>query len=52
MSYILYFSESCQESSALHLVTSLGVADLIGDAEIGLDELSAKAQVDPQFLGR
>jgi hypothetical protein len=49
--YILLLSESCQESSALHFVTSLGIADLIGDGEATLAELSKKADVEPQFLG-
>lgn len=45
------FSESCQESSALHFITSLGIADLIGNNEVTLDTLSAKSGVDPHYLG-
>lgn len=47
----LFILESCQESSALHFVTSLGIADLIGSGECSLAELSAKAQVEARFLG-
>jgi hypothetical protein len=44
-------TESCHESAALHFVTSLGIADLIGEGQGTLLELSKKADVDPQFLG-
>jgi len=44
-------TESCHESSALNFVTSLGIADFIGEGEGTLLELSKKADVDPQFLG-
>jgi hypothetical protein len=44
-------SEACQESQALYFVTVLGIADLIGDGEAALADLSGKAGVDPYFLG-
>lgn len=46
-----HFSESCHESSALHFVTCLGIADLIGDGEATLAELSTKSGVYSQYLG-
>jgi hypothetical protein len=49
---ITNLSESCHESSALHFVTSLGIADMIGDREATLAELSKRADVDPRFLGK
>ena len=45
-------TESCHESSALNFVTSLGIADLIGESQGTLLELSKRADVDPQFLGK
>ena len=45
-------SESCHESSALHFVTSLGIADMIGDGEATLADLSKGSDVDPRFLGK
>jgi hypothetical protein len=47
----LFQIESCHESASLHFVTSLDIADLIGDGQCSLLELSKKADVDPQFLG-
>jgi len=47
----LFPTESCHESSALYFVTSLGIADFIGEGQGTLLELSKKADVDPQFLG-
>lgn len=47
----LFPIESCHESASLHFVTSLDIADLIGDGQSTLLELSKKADVDPQFLG-
>jgi hypothetical protein len=47
----LFQIESCHESASLHFVTSLDIADLIGDGQSTLLELSKKADVDPQFLG-
>jgi hypothetical protein len=44
-------TESCHESAALHFVTSLDIAELIGEGQGTLLELSKKADVDPQFLG-
>lgn len=45
-------TESCQESSALHFITSLGVADVIGDESVSLAELSKKLKVQARFLGK
>lgn len=45
--------ESCQESSALHLVTSLGVADLIAaspEGQLSLKELSSKTNAAENYL--
>ncbi|KAF8516483.1 hypothetical protein JB92DRAFT_2910214 [Gautieria morchelliformis] len=51
LEYTVLLAESCQESQALHFVTSLGIADFIGDGEATLATLSEKAGVLPQFLG-
>lgn len=42
--------ESCQESSALHFITSLGVPDVIGENSVTLAELSTKLNVQPRFI--
>ena len=43
--------ESCHESSALGLITRLGVPDVIGDATVSVEELSEKTGADKQSLG-
>ncbi|THH29959.1 hypothetical protein EUX98_g4226 [Antrodiella citrinella] len=48
--YTVLLAESCQESSALYFITSLGVADVIGEASVGLAELSTQLNVEPRFL--
>ncbi|KAF8516485.1 S-adenosyl-L-methionine-dependent methyltransferase [Gautieria morchelliformis] len=50
LEYTVLLAESCQESQSLHFVTSLGIADFIGDGEATLATLSEKAGVLPQFL--
>jgi len=47
----MHFEESCQESSALGFVTSLGVPDIIGNDTVSLVDLSEKTAADKQFLG-
>lgn len=39
------------EASALFFVTDLKFADIIGDEELGVDKLSEKAEVNPQYIG-
>ncbi|KAG6860475.1 hypothetical protein C0995_010766 [Termitomyces sp. Mi166 len=51
--YTAILGESCQESSALHVITSLGVADHIADSPSGqltLKELSQKTNADEKYL--
>ncbi|KAG5730173.1 O-demethylpuromycin-O-methyltransferase [Termitomyces sp. T112] len=51
--YTAILAESCQESSALHLITSLGVADHIAESPNGqltLKELSEKTSADEKYL--
>ncbi|KAJ6566042.1 S-adenosyl-L-methionine-dependent methyltransferase [Mycena capillaripes] len=51
LQYTALMAESCQESQALHFVTSLSIADIIGDGSLSLGEISEKTGVDTQFLG-
>ncbi|KAJ6566268.1 S-adenosyl-L-methionine-dependent methyltransferase [Mycena capillaripes] len=51
LQYTALIAESCQESQALHFVTSVGIADIIGDGSLSLGEISEKTGVDTQFLG-
>ncbi|KAL9709213.1 hypothetical protein Ac2012v2_007567 [Leucoagaricus gongylophorus] len=51
--YTVILAESCQESSALNLITSLGVADLIvasPNGRLSLTELSSKTNADERYL--
>ncbi|KAH8079791.1 S-adenosyl-L-methionine-dependent methyltransferase [Cristinia sonorae] len=50
LEYTVLLAESCQESSALHFITSLGVPDVIGQDALSLAELSTKLNVQPRFL--
>ncbi|RDB19401.1 O-methyltransferase SfmM3 [Hypsizygus marmoreus] len=50
LEYTVLLAESCQESSALGFVTTLGIADIIGDGTASVDELSDKSGADAQFL--
>ncbi|KAJ7210105.1 S-adenosyl-L-methionine-dependent methyltransferase [Mycena pura] len=50
LQYTALMAESCQESQALHFVTSLGIADIIDDGTFSLAELSEKTGVDTQFI--
>ncbi|KAF7346966.1 S-adenosyl-L-methionine-dependent methyltransferase [Mycena venus] len=51
LEYTALMAESCQESQALHFVTSLDIADIIGDGSLSVAEISEKTGVDTQFLG-
>ncbi|KZW02262.1 S-adenosyl-L-methionine-dependent methyltransferase [Exidia glandulosa HHB12029] len=51
LEYTVLIAESCQESSALHFVTQLGVADIIGEGSASLTELSERTGADARFLG-
>ena len=49
-----FVMQSCQESSALNLITSLGIADLIiasPNGRLSLTELSSKTNADERYLG-
>ncbi|PSR77253.1 hypothetical protein PHLCEN_2v7988 [Hermanssonia centrifuga] len=48
--YTVALAESCHESAALQLITSLGVADIIGDGALSLHELSQKTNVEHKYL--
>ncbi|KNZ78092.1 O-demethylpuromycin-O-methyltransferase [Termitomyces sp. J132] len=51
--YTAILAESCQESSALHVITSLNVADHIAESPSGqltLKELSKKTNADEKYL--
>lgn len=48
--YLLLRVESCQESSALGFVTQLGVADLLGDKEMSIQEISETVGVKTKYL--
>ncbi|KAJ7766958.1 S-adenosyl-L-methionine-dependent methyltransferase [Mycena maculata] len=51
LEYTALIAESCQESQALQFVTSLGIAEIIGDGSLALPEISEKTGVDTQYLG-
>lgn len=44
------YIEACQESAALHLVSSLGVADIIGDGTVSLKDIAQKTNVNELYL--
>ncbi|KAF7346972.1 S-adenosyl-L-methionine-dependent methyltransferase [Mycena venus] len=46
-----FHNKGVEESQALNFVSSLGIADIIGDASLSLPEISEKTGVDTQFLG-
>ena len=46
----LLLVESCQESSALGFVTQLGVADLLGDKEMSIQQMSETLGVKIKYL--
>ncbi|KAF8057596.1 S-adenosyl-L-methionine-dependent methyltransferase [Lyophyllum atratum] len=51
--YTAILAESCQESSALNVITSLGVADHIAassEGQLSLKELSKKTNADEKYL--
>ncbi|KAH9487380.1 O-methyltransferase gedA [Psilocybe cubensis] len=51
--YTAILAESCQESSALNVITSLNVADHIAESpngQLSLTELSKKVKADEQYL--
>jgi len=50
LEYTSLIASSCHESQALYFVTQLNISDLIGDKEVGLEELCEQAGVDPQYL--
>ncbi|TCD62094.1 hypothetical protein EIP91_007494 [Steccherinum ochraceum] len=50
LEYTVLLAESCQESSALYFITSLGVADVIGEDTVSIADLSSKLNVQPRFL--
>ncbi|KAG6856819.1 hypothetical protein H0H87_000291 [Tephrocybe sp. NHM501043] len=50
LEYTTLLAESCQESSALGFVGRLGIADIIGDRAVTLDELSTSTGSDARFL--
>ncbi|KAG6811266.1 hypothetical protein H0H92_008259 [Tricholoma furcatifolium] len=50
LEYTTLLAESCQESSALGFISRLGVADVIGDKDVTLDEISKSTGSDPRFL--
>ncbi|KAG6907938.1 hypothetical protein DXG01_006796 [Tephrocybe rancida] len=50
LEYTTLLAESCQESSALGFVSRVGVADIISDKTVSLDELSKSTGSDPRFL--
>ena len=43
-------TESCHESSALRLVSELGVADIIGDDVKSISDISKETDVDVRYL--
>ncbi|KAG5643503.1 hypothetical protein DXG03_000744 [Asterophora parasitica] len=51
LEYTILLAESCQESSALGFVNSLGVSDIIGDGKTTVEELGKASGADPRFLG-
>ncbi|KAJ7094326.1 S-adenosyl-L-methionine-dependent methyltransferase [Mycena epipterygia] len=51
LEYTALMAESGQESQALYFVTSLGIADIIGNGALSLAEISEKTGVEIQFLG-
>ncbi|EJD39075.1 S-adenosyl-L-methionine-dependent methyltransferase [Auricularia subglabra TFB-10046 SS5] len=51
LEYTVLIGESCQESAALHFVTQLGVADIIGEGTASLADLSERTGADARFLG-
>ncbi|KAF8079201.1 S-adenosyl-L-methionine-dependent methyltransferase [Lyophyllum atratum] len=50
LEYTILLAESCQESSALGFVTTLGVPDIIGDETMTVTQLSEASGADPRFL--
>ncbi|GLB43619.1 putative O-methyltransferase [Lyophyllum shimeji] len=50
LEYTILLAESCQESSALGFISSLGVADIIGDETKTVAELSEASGADSRFL--
>ncbi|XP_006459128.1 hypothetical protein AGABI2DRAFT_116080 [Agaricus bisporus var. bisporus H97] len=50
LAYTTLLAESCQESSALGFITTLGVPDLLGDTTMSLSEISDALGVNAKYL--
>ncbi|KAH9896815.1 S-adenosyl-L-methionine-dependent methyltransferase [Cubamyces lactineus] len=49
--YTILLAESCHESAALHLVTDLRVADVIGEDTKSLSDIAQEVNVDARYIG-
>ncbi|KAI0659135.1 S-adenosyl-L-methionine-dependent methyltransferase [Cubamyces menziesii] len=49
--YTILLAESCHESAALHLVTELRVADVIGEDTKSLSDIAKEVNVDVRYIG-
>ncbi|KAI0324082.1 S-adenosyl-L-methionine-dependent methyltransferase [Cubamyces sp. BRFM 1775] len=49
--YTILLAESCHESAALHLVTELRVADVIGEGTKSLSDIAQEVKVDARYIG-